>query len=405
MSGERLGRYRLDGVIGVGSFATVHRAHDAALDDEVVVKVLAENHSLNPQIRERFLAEGRTLRRVASAHVVAVHDIGESDRQQPYLVLEHADRGTLAARVEALRAAGRVATAADVLALARPLAAAVEAVHARGIVHRDLSPGNVLLSSVGASDQLDAGTARASLVQADERLVVADLGMCKDLARSSGLTVASGTVGFRAPEQDGPGVVDIRADIWAMSALLLWVCERMRADADQLPARLFRVLKRGAAASPRNRHPDARRWLAEVEKALTPPPVQHEEPARDRPRSGWLPRRSRRLLTVMIVLLAVGAGLLGGLRLGADPVAARSGEAGVFIDGPEQATVGESVTFRAVVDGPTTWVWQLPNGSYVVDEETVTLTARTPGDARLVLRSRTPDGVDLEVVHLLEIVD
>lgn len=88
------GRYRAEEVIGVGSFATVHRAADDLLDDTVVVKVLAENHSLNPEIRERFIAEGRSLRRVASPHVVTVHDIGETDRQQPYLVLEHADRGT-----------------------------------------------------------------------------------------------------------------------------------------------------------------------------------------------------------------------------------------------------------------------------------------------------------------------
>ena len=100
------GRYQLLEVIGVGSFATVHRARDEHLDDTVVVKILAENHSLNPEIRERFIAEGRSLRRVSSPHVVSVHDIGESDRQQPYLVLAHADRGTLAQRVTELRRRG-----------------------------------------------------------------------------------------------------------------------------------------------------------------------------------------------------------------------------------------------------------------------------------------------------------
>lgn len=144
---ERLGHYLLGDVIGVGSFATVYRATDERLDDEVVVKVLAENHSLNPEIRERFIGEGRSLRRVEGSHVVTIYDIGESDRQQPYLVLEHADRGTVRERVAALRRSGWRASREDILAFARPLAAAVDAVHRAQLVHRDLSPGNMLLST------------------------------------------------------------------------------------------------------------------------------------------------------------------------------------------------------------------------------------------------------------------
>ncbi|WP_341854491.1 protein kinase [Brachybacterium sp. GPGPB12] len=100
-------RYRLGGVIGAGSFATVHRARDERLDADVAVKVLAENHSLNPEIRERFIAEGRDLRRVGGRHLVSVHDIGQNERQRPYLVLELADRGSLRRRVEEPR--GRLA--------------------------------------------------------------------------------------------------------------------------------------------------------------------------------------------------------------------------------------------------------------------------------------------------------
>lgn len=86
----------------MGSFATVHNARDERLDDDVVVKILAENHSLNPEIRERFIAEGRSLRRVEGSHVVAIYDIGETERHQPYLVLEYADRGTMESRVHQL---------------------------------------------------------------------------------------------------------------------------------------------------------------------------------------------------------------------------------------------------------------------------------------------------------------
>ena len=106
MTPDRIGRYRVTGVVGAGGFATVLRAEDERLEDEVAVKVLAENHSLDPDVRDRFLSEGRVLRRIDSPHVVRVLDLGETDRQQPYLVLELADRGDLATRVEGLRATG-----------------------------------------------------------------------------------------------------------------------------------------------------------------------------------------------------------------------------------------------------------------------------------------------------------
>src|SRR5690606_28097749 len=118
----RIGRYRVDAVLGTGAFATVYRAVDERLDDIVAVKVLAENHSLDPELRERFLTEGRVLRRVASRHVVAVHDLGETDRQQPYLVLEYADRDTLARRVPDLLARGWRPGVRDLWAVAAPLA-------------------------------------------------------------------------------------------------------------------------------------------------------------------------------------------------------------------------------------------------------------------------------------------
>ncbi|MEL7977316.1 protein kinase [Isoptericola sp. F-RaC21] len=387
-----LGRYRVGDVIGVGSFATVHRAVDDRLDDVVVVKVLAENHSLNPEVRERFIAEGRALRRVASPHVVAVHDIGESDRQQPYLVLEHADRGTLAARVAALRADGWTATTSDVLAVARELAAAVEAVHAARLVHRDLSPGNVLLrtSPEGVVGRTTGTPAVApAVVRPDERLVVADLGMSKDLARSSGLTVAGGTEGFRPPEQDGPGTVDTRADLWAMSALVTWLAE----GAD-LPRALDAALGRSLADSPARRHPDAAAWLADVERALAP---ADGASAPDRAR----PRRTTVVAVATAAVLGLGAG--AGATAWLDRPHSAAGSASVAISGPTTATVGAPVTLTADVTGAEHWVWTLPTGAYVADDDTVRLTASSPGDAEVVLEARAPDGTALTTVHRLQV--
>lgn len=406
MSPERLGRYRLDGVIGVGSFATAHRATDERLDADVVVKVLAENHSLNPEVRERFIAEGRSLRRVRSPHVVTVHDIGESPRQQPYLVLEHADRGTLAHRVATLRETGWTARTEDVLILARTLAAALEAVHAAQLVHRDLSPANVLLTSApgdeaGPEEGADGGDGRVTarptgtptLVAHDERLLLADLGLCKDLAVNSGLTVAGGTAGFRPPEMDaGPAVIDTRADLWSLSALVRWVCE-----GSTLADTLGPVLGRSLSVDPGRRHQDVRHWLRDVERALAP--ARATGPST--PQTGRSPgRRALLVVPLLVLLLGLGAGWL--LRgAGSPPEATRT--ARIAVEGPVSTTVGEQATFTLRHLGVESWVWVLPTGEHVVDQESITLTPSGSGRAVLTVSARDEEGAELRTEHRLDV--
>lgn len=380
----KAGRYRLEEVIGVGSFATVHRAVDERLDSRVVVKMLAENHSLNPEIRERFISEGRSLRKVNDPHVVTVHDIGESERQQPYLVLQYAERGTLAERVDHLRSRGWVASAEEVLAVARNLTSALHAVHAAGLVHRDLSPRNVLITRADRAAARAGGAETPRLLAEDELLVVADLGLCKDLALNSGLTVAGGTAGFRPPEQEaGPALIDHRADLWAMSKLLEWIA----GDAP-LPAAFFTELKRSLNADPNKRHPGARAWLESIEGALAPPPAQSTRAAtRGRPRSRW------RILAVALALaVALGAGAL----LPSLFTHLRTAEASVAIEGPESIVVGEEATFRAAVEGAESWVWILPGGRYVADAQEIRLTPSSPGRAEVVLQARDANGTPID---------
>ncbi|HJB62197.1 MAG TPA: serine/threonine protein kinase [Candidatus Microbacterium pullistercoris] len=400
----RLSHYRVEDPIGIGSFATVYRAVDERLDDTVAIKILAENHSLNPEIRERFIAEGRSLRRVGGAHVAAIHDIGESAEQQPYLVLEYADRRSLDDRVAWLRDQGWRASPADLLAVARPLAAGVEAVHRARLVHRDLSPRNLLLASGAHSSPGDEGTSGSSLVRDDERLLLADLGMCKDLALNSGLTVAGGTSGFRPPEQDAVGVVNTQADIWAMSALLTWL-----AEGAAIPPELRRVLSRGMSVRPERRQLGAQAWLREVEAALAPPaptaPVDSAPaapPDPPRPTRAWRSRAA----AIGAVLLALAGALTLGLWLGDEPAppAAVAG-ASISISGPSEIDVGEEAIFTATVDGVTSWSWSLPTQRFVTDSAEVTMVATSPGTGEVVLRSRTSDGVELEARHIVRVVE
>ena len=393
----RLAHFTVETAIGVGSYATVHRATDNRLGDTVAIKVLAENHSLNPELRERFIAEGRALRRVGGTNVATVYGIGESETFQPYLVLEYADRGTLSSRVEALRKQGWKATTDDLLAVARPLAAGVADIHRARLVHRDLSPGNILLTSrrVTPGSRLPS-----NVVRPEERLILADLGMCKDLAVNSGLTVAGGTAGFRPPEQTGPSIVDIRADIWAMSALLTWLAEGSKTSSS-----LTKVLARGMHDKPEKRHANAREWLADVEQALVPP---EPEPAPAAP-APHRARRRRRLTLVagsVLVLAALLGGFLAGHALVAapDPVAVSS-EAAIQIVGPTEITVGERAEFTADVDGVTSWAWTLPNHRQIANDDTVAVTATSAGSAEVVLRAVAPDGTELETRHRVRVIE
>ena len=97
----RLGRYAVRRRIGSGGFATVWLAYDEQLDSPVAIKVLAENWTEDGHVRQRFLEEGRYLRKVESPHVVSVYDAGSLDDDRPYLVMSYADQGTLADRLEA----------------------------------------------------------------------------------------------------------------------------------------------------------------------------------------------------------------------------------------------------------------------------------------------------------------
>ena len=193
---HKLGRYLLEDRLGAGSFATVWKAYDPELDTDVAVKVLADNWASNADVRERFLAEARLLRQISSPRVVRVHDVGVHD-DRPYFVMDYIRGGTLADRIghcgpaEALRLAAEAGYAAQVL-------------HDAGVIHRDIKPSNLLL---------DAASTPAAVL-------VADLGSAKQLADASGLTVATGTPAYMAPEQAfQTGGLDARADVYALGVV------------------------------------------------------------------------------------------------------------------------------------------------------------------------------------------
>ena len=318
LSGTQLGRYRLEKVIGTGGFATVYRAIDEGLDAAVAVKVLADNHSLDLEMRERFLDEGRLLRRVKHPALITVHDVGETHDKRPYLVLELAEGGTLHDRL-----AGTEPGRADLVALADALHDSLAELHAAGIVHRDLSPRNVFIHA----DDAPSGQ-RSGILGPDERFAIGDLGLAKDLLLASGVTAGVGTGEFAAPERKvSGGVVSASADIYGASALLSFVASGSNA----LGPVVEEATRRGRSVDPAARPATIGEWrreLAPLDEA------SQDEPAGRR-------RLGPVLLVGMALLAAVGLGaLLAGWQRGDDTV--RTEVAGVSTEAPDGGDDGGS---------------------------------------------------------------
>jgi serine/threonine protein kinase len=194
----RIGRYSLVRRVGAGGFATVWLARDEQLDAEVAVKILSDNWIEDDDVRRRFLAEGRFLRKVDSLYVVGVHDIGEADDGRPFMVLTYADGGTLADRIKA----GPMEFA-EVVRIITQVGRGLKHLHARGVLHRDVKPANVLFHTDPAGD----------------RAMLSDLGLGKSLAEVSRITLPGGTPAYVAPEQVLGERLDQRADLYSLGAV------------------------------------------------------------------------------------------------------------------------------------------------------------------------------------------
>ncbi|MBI2710661.1 MAG: serine/threonine protein kinase [Actinobacteria bacterium] len=448
---RRLGRYEVAEVIGTGAFATVYRARDDRLDADVAVKVLAENHSFDPDLRERFISEGQLIRRLDSRHVVTVFDLGETDAGQPFLVLELAGGGDLSNRRRAL--GGVRPSLDDVLGVARQVAAALGALHAEQVVHRDVAPGNLLIRGPRTVEPA------TRLLAPGERLMLSDLGLSKDLAARSGLTVGAGTAGFTPPEQGVGGWVDARADIWSASALLVWIAlgrppdrdGRWRDDVRSIgwPEAVVRELERGLAPDPAERHRTAEDWIdalsaapAAGEPGLVPAggtrpsdpraepaapaaatePAAAAEPAEPAgppgppepaPVAGRRPARPRRMVAVAALALALVTGAVAsGWRLGRsaaepapfgrtriehlaggrDRATVELGSALISVTGPASVPVGRSASYTATTRAVQRWEWLAADGGAYANEPTLVVEPTSEGVTRVRLLGQTTDG-------------
>jgi eukaryotic-like serine/threonine-protein kinase len=150
------GRYRLMELLGQGGMATIYRANDAQLNRDVAVKILRPEYGRDPEFGARFRQEAQSAAALNHPNIVSVYDFGQ-DENGPYIVMELVDGEDLAT---ILRRSGPLAPR-QAARLTADVARALSAAHARGFVHRDVKPGNILVSSDGRVKVSDFGIARA----------------------------------------------------------------------------------------------------------------------------------------------------------------------------------------------------------------------------------------------------
>jgi tRNA A-37 threonylcarbamoyl transferase component Bud32 len=196
--GQVADRYELIDRIGEGGAAIVYRARDTRLDRVVALKMLRESFGGDAEFQRRFQREARAAASLNHPNIVDVYDYGEA-RGTYYIAMEYVEGGSLK---DEIRASGRLppARARDV---AQQVLAALEAAHARGLVHRDVKPQNVLLDAAGVAKLTDFG-----IVHAPDAIETTQVGM----------TV--GTAAYIAPEQATGGLVGPATDVYGVGILL-----------------------------------------------------------------------------------------------------------------------------------------------------------------------------------------
>ncbi|HEY84831.1 MAG TPA: protein kinase, partial [Chloroflexi bacterium] len=272
LAGKTLGQFRITEAIGRGGMAAVYKAYQPSLDRYVAIKVLSAQHALTPDFSERFVREARAIAQLNHPNILPVIDFGQED-DLSYIVMKYVPAGTLKGKM------GQPMELETALRLLEGIAAALDHAHSRGILHRDVKPGNVLLDE-------------------NDWALLADFGLAKMVSGSSELTgsgVGIGTPAYMSPEQCQGMPVDVYTDIYALGIVLYeMVTGRLPFDADtpfavvmkqisdplplprsiraDLPEDVERIILKATAKTPQDRFETAGDLARALRAAITPDP-------------------------------------------------------------------------------------------------------------------------------------
>jgi serine/threonine protein kinase len=282
--GSRIAGYLIQEQIGRGGMAVVYRASDPRLNRPVALKILAPELAGDAAFRQRFLREMRAAASVDHPHIVPVFDAGEADG-----ALFIAMRYVSGQDLRTLLDAERTLPAARVTHIVTQVASALDEAHSRGLIHRDVKPGNMLIGTVAGTGQPD-------------HVYLSDFGLSKPSLSSANITLTGqflGTIDYMAPEQVEGGVVDGRADLYALACTtfemlagappfkrdqglaVMWAqlsaaAPSLRAERPDLSPQVDQVIARALAKAPDDRYPTCTAFATALRAACGLPAVGAE---------------------------------------------------------------------------------------------------------------------------------
>ena len=202
---SKVGRYRIDGVLGEGATAVVYAGFDPDIEREVAIKCLHREVAADPGYRRRFLAEARAAGHLTHPHIVTLFDAGETDDGRAYIAMERLTGETLASRV----AREGFPPLPVVIELASQLADALDYAHAHGVVHHDIKPQNIMLTGGWQHAKInDFGIAECRAAPDDPVAPRTEIG---------------GTPAYMAPEHLRGEPTDARSDLFSLGVVLYWL--------------------------------------------------------------------------------------------------------------------------------------------------------------------------------------
>jgi serine/threonine-protein kinase len=213
MIGKALGHYRILEKIGQGGMGEVFLAEDASLHRKVALKFLPTEMQQDDTARKRFIREARSAAALDHPYICHINEVGESEGQD-FIAMEYVEGQSLKDRIAAGATGQPRLALQEALQITIEVAEALEAAHGKGIIHRDIKPGNIMLTQTGHAKVMDFGLAKQTMaaggVHTEEETVTA-------LTRNG---AAIGTPAYMSPEQLRGQPADARSDLWALGVTL-----------------------------------------------------------------------------------------------------------------------------------------------------------------------------------------
>jgi len=228
-TGDRLGPYVIQSLLGMGGMGEVYRGRDTRLGRDVALKVISPTRVSDQRLRKRFEKEARAASVLNHPSIVTIYDVGETDGV-PWIAMEWVEGDTLRHALGSGPMPLR-----QVVQLARQIAEGLAVAHAKGIVHRDLKPANVMITPDGRAKILDFGLARQTAGGGSDELLSQEETLASPLDEVTREGTVLGTVGYMSPEQAAGRAVDFRSDQFSFGLIVYEMLSGRRAFDRQTP--------------------------------------------------------------------------------------------------------------------------------------------------------------------------